>query len=173
MARNYEDIYTHLSELDKYIHTHLKFISISISDIISFLFSSKASVYWLWHERHCGRHHTGVHLRKVLHDICRYTHEDSTPSGRLLTICTSSMWYDPYLLNSFSLSIFFLSLALCMYFTSSFFFFFFGWCSVTCFFLPLFSFAGRGVSTCDWWCLGERSGGSSTLCCLRCGKEAP
>ena len=124
MARNYEDIYTHLSKLDKYIHTHLKFISISISDILSFLFSSKASVYWLWHERRCGRHHTGVHLRKVLHDICRYTHEDSTPSGRLLTICTSSMWYNPYLLNSFSLSIFFLSLALCMYFASSFFFFF-------------------------------------------------
>ena len=45
MARNYEDIYTHLSELDKYIHTHLKFISISISDILSFLFSLKASVY--------------------------------------------------------------------------------------------------------------------------------
>ena len=41
-------------------------------------------------------------------------------------------------------------------------------------FLPAsLSFVGRGASSCDWWCLGEKSGGSSTLSCLRHREGAP
>ena len=64
------------------------------------------------------------------------------------------MWYGPYLLILFH---FLLSFFLwhCV------FFFFFFLCSINCFFSPLISFASRGVVPCDWWCLGEGSGGSS------------
>ena len=64
------------------------------------------------------------------------------------------MWYGPYLLILFH---FLLSFFLwhCV------FFFFFFLCSINCFFSPLISFASRGAVPYDWWCLGERSGGSS------------
>ena len=44
MARNYEAIYTHSTEPDER-YTHPKYISKGISDMLSFLVSSKASVY--------------------------------------------------------------------------------------------------------------------------------
>ena len=68
-----------------HIYTHPEYTNIRNSDILSFLISSKASVYWLYYQRRCGKHHTGNHLRKALHYICKYSYKDSTPSGQTYT----------------------------------------------------------------------------------------
>ena len=76
------------------------------------------------------------------------------------------MWYSPLSLVPFYcfLSFFF---QCCVHIYIYIYFMF-----ATYFFLLIFSFAGRGASSCNYWCLSERSGGSSAYCYLKCGERA-
>ena len=62
-------------------------------------YSLKAFLYWLWHRRHCGKHHTGDHLEwAILPYLQRHRRGLSSIWTHLqrLTICTSSSlsnWY--------------------------------------------------------------------------------
>ena len=62
-AKNHKTIYIHFEYLrTRYIDTPK-----SIHFFSDFLcYSSKVSLYWLWHWRCCGRHHTGVHLEEAI-----------------------------------------------------------------------------------------------------------
>ena len=63
MAKNHKAVYIHFKQLQtKYIDTPK-----SIHSFYDFLcYSPKVSLYWLWHWRRCGRHHTGVHLEEAV-----------------------------------------------------------------------------------------------------------
>ena len=62
-ARNLKALYIHLNQLQtRYIDTPK--ITHSYSDTLCYY--QKAFLYWLWHRRHCGRHHTGDHLEGVI-----------------------------------------------------------------------------------------------------------
>ena len=72
----------------RYIHTPKSILS--YSDILCY--SLRASLYWLWHWRHCDRHHTGDHLEgAILPYLQRQERGLSSIWTHLqrLTICTS------------------------------------------------------------------------------------
>ena len=79
MAKNHKAVYIHFEQLQtRYIHTP-KSTHKCIWYSLSFL---KASLYWLWYRRRCGRHHTDDYFEGAICRICRNTDEDLVPSGR-------------------------------------------------------------------------------------------
>ena len=58
-AKNYKVVYIHFKQLQtRYIDTPKN--THRFSDFLCY--SPKISLYWLWHQRHRGRHHTSVRI---------------------------------------------------------------------------------------------------------------